>query len=93
MSWIGQAGDKMITILNILPKDSTIERGLHFYTYIDRLATYFHSEKQELLKYFPQDIDKSKTLYGNLPTVFGYFKNIEEIKNFSNGLKLKKNLK
>lgn len=78
---------KPLTILNIVPKDSNDQDGLKFYVYIERLADYLKVEKSTLENILPENIEEGKTWNVDSLAIFGYFKSLDEIKNFSQGLK------
>jgi hypothetical protein len=85
--WMGKMEKKINTILNILPNDSTRESGLRFYVYIERLSEYLKTEKENLMRILPQDVEEGKTWNVGSPAIFGYFKTPDEIHKFSKGLK------
>jgi len=87
VSWSGKIGKNMSTILNILPNDSSKNEGLRFYVYIERLSKYLNTEIENLTGYLPANIEESRTWNVGSPAIFGYFKNLDEIKKFLEGLK------
>jgi len=89
VSWVGQMGNSMNSILNVLPMESNDNNGLRFYVYIERLTLYFTTTKEEILKYFPKIIEEGK-LWNVKSVIFGYFSKSEEIKIFARGLKSRK---
>lgn len=91
VSWSGKIGKRMNTILNILPNDSNKSEGLRFYVYIERLSKYLNTEIENLSGYLPANIEESRTWNVDSPAIFGYFKNLDEIKKFLEGLKSLRN--
>ncbi|NQT80770.1 MAG: DUF91 domain-containing protein [Candidatus Aminicenantes bacterium] len=87
VSWLGKMGKSMNTILNILPNDSNKNEGLRFYVYIERLSKYLNTEIENLTDYLPANVEESRTWNVDTPAIFGYFKTLDEIKKFSEGLK------
>lgn len=87
VSWSGKMGKSMNTIFNILPNDSNKNEGLRFYVYIERLTEYLNTERKILTDYLPVNVEESRTWNVDSPAIFGYFKTLDEIKKFSEGLK------
>jgi len=87
VSWSGKMGKSMNTIFNILPYDSNENEGLRFYVYIERLSEYLNTETEKLTGYLPANTEESRTWNVDSPAIFGYFKTLNEVKKFSEGLK------
>lgn len=87
VSWAGLMGKSMNTIFNIIPEISSEKDGLRFYAYIDRLSEYLGSEKKDLIRFFPPEITEAEPWKGMPTAIFGYFRNIDEIRKCIDGLK------
>jgi len=87
VGWAGLMGKSMNTIFNILPKESNEKEGLKFYVYIERLSNYLNIERENIIKFLPAEVEEREPWKGAPLAIYGYFKNITEIKKLSEGLK------
>lgn len=87
VGWSGRIGKSRMTIINFLPKESNKKDGLQFYFYINRLSDYLNTEKNKLIKLFPDNLEERELWKGQPQSLHGYFMNLDEINSCIKGLK------
>lgn len=87
VGWSGWIGKSRMTIINFLPKESNEKDGLQFYFYINRLSDYLNTEKDKLIKLFPDNLEERELWKGQPQSLHGYFRNLNEINKCIEGFK------
>jgi hypothetical protein len=90
VAWSGLMGKSMNTIFSILPGESSADKGIRFYVYIKRISEYLGTEREDLLKILPSDVEEQEKWEGEYTALFGYFRGIEDINRFAAGIKARK---
>jgi hypothetical protein len=86
VAFIGVIDGSRNTIFSLLPGESNQTNGVRFSLYIERLMKYLDVEKEVIKEILPV-VTEEEIPYKNAPlTLFGFFKNNEEVDNFIDGL-------
>ena len=89
ISFLGKMDDSMNAIFNLIPTDSSIEKGLKFQVYTNRLSTYLGVNKDALIELLPLNKKEWQYYRGCPPDYYGYegyFESITDVEKLLNGL-------
>ena len=75
------------TIFGLAPGNSSLEQGVHFYVYIERLADYLGMKREQLDPLFPGDAKDSIPWTGADVQIEGFFKTTDEVARLVDGLR------
>lgn len=86
IAFVGMMEGSRNTIFSIMPDQSSSVQGLRFMVYIERISEYFGVERSEIESILPNGYREGEAWKGSPLMLFGYFKGIEEVDTFVNGL-------
>ena len=82
VTFVGDMDGSKNTIFNLLPGESSADRGVRFMAYIDRLSQYLGTEKEDLLAALPAGTANYDPWSASPPCVAGYFRTEEDVTRF-----------
>ena len=90
ITFVGTLEDSKKAIFNLIPTESSPEKGLKFQVYINRLSDYLGIDADKIITYLPKnreewEYQKSESIEWS--GYAGFFKNQSEVKILLNGLK------
>jgi len=86
VAFIGIIEGSRNTIFSLIPGESDTNQGVRFQLYIDRFTNYLGASKDDLVQVLPQNRSEQQP-WKNAPiTVVGFFKDMEEVNVFLQGL-------
>jgi len=89
ISFLGKMDNSMVAIFNLIPTDSSLEKGLKFQVYTNRLSTYLSLNKDDLIQLLPSNKNEWQYYKGCPPDYYGYegyFENISDVERLLKGL-------
>lgn len=88
VAFVGIIGGSRNTILSIAPGESTASQGLCFWFHTERLLKYLGvSRDVDIVGILPSETERGETYSGGPPTLFGFFKDTDEVNKFVSGLR------
>lgn len=79
-TFIGIMNGSRLTILNLIPTESTSDKGLKFRVYINRFADYFGFDRENAVNTFPQEeLTEQEPWSGAPSTLVGFFKDKDDV--------------
>lgn len=83
VAFAGSIEDSQQTVFNLMPSESSLEAGLRFHAWLDRLARYFNTEKAFLTELLPLS-ERGENYAGEFGE--GYFSDEKQASEFLNML-------
>jgi hypothetical protein len=93
VSFIGIIEDHRRTLFSLIPRDSNLDDGLRFSVYFERLLKYLDASRDQVIDFFPQDIEETQPWKSGPSVIEGFFGNSSEIKRFVRGMREVRSLK
>lgn len=86
VAFIGIINERRRTVFSLIPGESSQNSGIRYSTYIELLMEYLGVDKDQIIAILPNDVEERRLWKEGRLTIYGFFRNTEEIARFVTGL-------